>query len=343
MPYSHLQPTQSQTQPFFAEQPLMSAAASNVTSMLNVQEPRLGMEDVKHEKFDLDSMNKGTFNFDPQPLDSMGSLNLNNLASQIVKHHPRPSAVSSFNARTIDYGGGFTLWSRRQDNLRLLLTKTFLSQAASSFMSPSLASATATSSNCLNSFGALAHPSNYHNHFFHSQHQHPHQPQPQLQPHPSLQYQQHQQQQQQFLPVNECPVKSEPMSSQSTSFFPNGSSTNTADELKKSLKRSLSSGLKHLSNKVALTSTDMTSGEQQPDALNNDVKSHHGKVKRKLISNAHSPSPPYSACSSTSSASSSSNYVSTTSSSASSINNNQPSTAAFNNLLSNSKCFDYSK
>lgn len=52
-------------------------------------------------------------------------LNLNNLNLQYVKHHPRPSAVTSYNARLTD-GGGYTLWNRRQDNLRLILSKTFL-------------------------------------------------------------------------------------------------------------------------------------------------------------------------------------------------------------------------
>lgn len=52
-------------------------------------------------------------------------LNLNNLNLQYVKHHPRPSAVTSYNARLTD-GGGYTLWNRRQDNLRLILSKTFI-------------------------------------------------------------------------------------------------------------------------------------------------------------------------------------------------------------------------
>ncbi|CAF1051945.1 unnamed protein product [Brachionus calyciflorus] len=52
-------------------------------------------------------------------------INLNNLHLQFVKHHPRPSAVTSYNARLTD-GGGYTLWNRRQDNLRLILSKTFI-------------------------------------------------------------------------------------------------------------------------------------------------------------------------------------------------------------------------
>ncbi len=43
----------------------------------------------------------------------------------LVNHHPRPSAVSSFNARLTDNGGGYTMWDRRQDNLRLLLSRAF--------------------------------------------------------------------------------------------------------------------------------------------------------------------------------------------------------------------------
>lgn len=52
-------------------------------------------------------------------------LNLNYMNRMLVKHHPRPSAVTSFNARLTENGGGYTLWDRRQDNLRLLLTNTF--------------------------------------------------------------------------------------------------------------------------------------------------------------------------------------------------------------------------
>ena len=52
-------------------------------------------------------------------------LNLNYANQMVVKHHPRPSAVSSFNARLTNNGGGYTLWNRRQDNLRLLLTNAF--------------------------------------------------------------------------------------------------------------------------------------------------------------------------------------------------------------------------
>jgi hypothetical protein len=52
-------------------------------------------------------------------------LNLNYLNKMLVKHHPRPSAVSSFNARLTDNGGGYTMWDRRQDNLRLLLSNAF--------------------------------------------------------------------------------------------------------------------------------------------------------------------------------------------------------------------------
>jgi hypothetical protein len=55
----------------------------------------------------------------------MPKLNLNYANQMVVKHHPRPSAVSSFNARLTNNGGGYTLWNRRQDNLRLLLTNAF--------------------------------------------------------------------------------------------------------------------------------------------------------------------------------------------------------------------------
>ena len=52
-------------------------------------------------------------------------LNLNYLNKMLVKHHPRPSAVTSFNSRMTDNGGGYTLWDRRQDNLRLMLSNAF--------------------------------------------------------------------------------------------------------------------------------------------------------------------------------------------------------------------------
>jgi hypothetical protein len=48
-----------------------------------------------------------------------------NQTNNIVKHHPRPSAVTSFNARLTNNGGGYTLWNRRQDNLRNLLCNAF--------------------------------------------------------------------------------------------------------------------------------------------------------------------------------------------------------------------------
>lgn len=54
------------------------------------------------------------------------SLNLNYMNMQVVKHHPRPSGVTSFNARLTDYGGGYALWNRRQDNLRHVLTDCFM-------------------------------------------------------------------------------------------------------------------------------------------------------------------------------------------------------------------------
>lgn len=53
-----------------------------------------------------------------------------NLTNNIVKHHPRPSAVTSFNARLTNNGGGYTLWNRRQDNLRHLLCNAFESAAS---------------------------------------------------------------------------------------------------------------------------------------------------------------------------------------------------------------------
>jgi len=56
---------------------------------------------------------------------SANKLNLNHSSSMLVKHHPRPSAVTSFNARLTDNGGGYTLWNRRQDNLRCVLTNAF--------------------------------------------------------------------------------------------------------------------------------------------------------------------------------------------------------------------------
>ncbi len=52
-------------------------------------------------------------------------LNLNYLNKMLVKHHPRPSAVTTFNARLTENGGGYTLWNRRQDNARLILSNTF--------------------------------------------------------------------------------------------------------------------------------------------------------------------------------------------------------------------------
>lgn len=52
-------------------------------------------------------------------------LNLNYMNKMLVKHHPRPSAVTSYNARLTDSGGGHTLWDRKQDNLRFLLSNAF--------------------------------------------------------------------------------------------------------------------------------------------------------------------------------------------------------------------------
>lgn len=56
---------------------------------------------------------------------NLNSLNLNFSNSMLSKHHPRPSAVTSFNARLTDNGGGHTLWNRKQDNLRLILSNAF--------------------------------------------------------------------------------------------------------------------------------------------------------------------------------------------------------------------------
>jgi hypothetical protein len=53
------------------------------------------------------------------------SLHLNYSNQMLVKHHPRPSAVTSFNARLTNQGGGYTLWNRRQDNLRFALSNAF--------------------------------------------------------------------------------------------------------------------------------------------------------------------------------------------------------------------------
>ena len=65
--------------------------------------------------------NISQMNFTPENF----KLNLNFLNTMLVKHHPRPSAVTSFNARLTENGGGYTLWNRRQDNLRLALTNAF--------------------------------------------------------------------------------------------------------------------------------------------------------------------------------------------------------------------------
>ena len=56
---------------------------------------------------------------------NLNGLNLNFSSSMLSKHHPRPSAVTSFNARLTDNGGGHTLWNRKQDNLRLILSNAF--------------------------------------------------------------------------------------------------------------------------------------------------------------------------------------------------------------------------
>jgi hypothetical protein len=53
----------------------------------------------------------------------IAKLNLNYASVQVVKHHPRPSAVTTFNARLTDHGGGYALWNRRQDNLRHVMSQ----------------------------------------------------------------------------------------------------------------------------------------------------------------------------------------------------------------------------
>jgi hypothetical protein len=62
----------------------------------------------------------------------MSRLNLNQFNQHIVKHHPRPSAVTSFNARLTNNGGGYAVWNRRQDNLRNLLCNAFDASNSSS-------------------------------------------------------------------------------------------------------------------------------------------------------------------------------------------------------------------
>ena len=73
-----------------------------------------------------------TNNSMPPPLPELNSnnlnddlINLNFSNAMLAKHHPRPSAVTSFNARLTDNGGGYTLWNRKQDNLRLILSNAF--------------------------------------------------------------------------------------------------------------------------------------------------------------------------------------------------------------------------
>lgn len=122
---------------------LQSFETHNNSSSIYAQEPINFQQD-----FSISDLNSNMFinteqaqNFiiqQPQkqelnPNQIIQKLNLNNLSIQMVKHHPRPSAVTSFNARLTDNGGGFTLWDRRQDNLRLELSKTFLQNGFGSF------------------------------------------------------------------------------------------------------------------------------------------------------------------------------------------------------------------
>jgi hypothetical protein len=58
---------------------------------------------------------------------SLNTSNLNYLSTMLLKHHPRPSAVTSFNARLASHGGGYTLWNRKQDHMRHELLSSFQS------------------------------------------------------------------------------------------------------------------------------------------------------------------------------------------------------------------------
>ena len=55
----------------------------------------------------------------------VAKLNLNYMNIQLIKYHPRPSAVTTFNARLTDNGGGYALWNRRQDHIRHVLSQGF--------------------------------------------------------------------------------------------------------------------------------------------------------------------------------------------------------------------------
>lgn len=69
-----------------------------------------------------------------EPYRNTDKLNLNYLNTMLIKHQPRPSAVTSYNARLTNQGGGFTVWNRRQDNLRYLLTSAFNSKSEHLFL-----------------------------------------------------------------------------------------------------------------------------------------------------------------------------------------------------------------
>ena len=65
-------------------------------------------------------------------INEIPKLNLNYSNQMLVKHHPRPSAVTSFNARLTNQGGGYTLWNRKQDNLRFVLYNAFANPSQAS-------------------------------------------------------------------------------------------------------------------------------------------------------------------------------------------------------------------
>jgi hypothetical protein len=100
----------------------MSASNNNMHHLVtNQQSPSL--EPIQHHPMQ----------HQPQPMSMynnlnqfIAKLNLNYANVQLVKHHPRPSAVTTFNARLTDYGGGYALWNRRQDNLRHVLSQCFM-------------------------------------------------------------------------------------------------------------------------------------------------------------------------------------------------------------------------
>ena len=95
----------------------------------------------------------------PHSDDTSQHLNLNHMNKMLVKHHPRPSAVTSYNARLTDNGGGYTLWDRKQDNLRLFLSNAF--NQTDNFMARNLSFTSGVANNNINN--SIEAPNGTHN------------------------------------------------------------------------------------------------------------------------------------------------------------------------------------